>query len=388
MEKKLSENTRSLLFAMLRREICGGASSDDTEITLNETEAEELYALSNRFELAHLVGDALKKSGTVLPETIAKKFKDRTERAIYRYCVMQNEIDCISALFEKEKIPFIPLKGAVLRNLYPEPWMRFSNDIDILVHPDDMKRADKALVSELQYEQFVSTAHDISYMSKTKMHLELHYNLIEDGWANDAKQILNAVWEYAFHEANSCKYTLDVPMFFFYHISHMTKHFEVGQCGIRPFLDLYILNQREEFQSEDCKKLTKKGNLSAFSELSCKLSEVWMEGEEHDESTQLLENFIFDISGSNNVAMLVGKHNNSRFQAILSKIFISYDVIKYQYPILRKHRWLTPIMEVRRWGKLIFCGGMKRSVDTIKNTANLSDKKILETKILLEKIGL
>ena len=34
---------------------------------------------------------------------------------------------------KKVQIPFLPLKGSVIRQYYPEPWMRTSCDIDILV---------------------------------------------------------------------------------------------------------------------------------------------------------------------------------------------------------------------------------------------------------------
>lgn len=52
-----------------------------------------------------------------------------------------------------------------------------------------------------------------------------------------------------------------------------------------------------------------------------------------------------------------------------SRIFLPYDTLKHHYPVLEQHRWLTPLMEVRRWGKLVFCGGLKRSVRSCAATA-------------------
>ena len=383
----MSDDIRSLMFAMLRRELRGEAFSEAGKIILNETEARELYTLSCRFGLSHLVGDALRSSGAVLPEDIAKKFKEKTDRAVYRFCVMQNETDRISALFEKEKIPFIPLKGAVLRDRYPEPWMRFSNDIDILVHPEDMKRAENALVSELCYERFKASAHEVSFMSKTKMHLELHFDLIEDGRANTAKQVLNTFWDHASHAEDSCCCTLDAPMFCFYHIAHMAKHFTSGQCGIRLFLDLWILNRLPEFRTVDCDRLLAEGELDKFSVLACRLSEVWLSDAPHNEDTRRLEDFVFEGTYNNRAAVQTSKHQG-RSGTILSKFFIPYDVLKIRHPILRKHRWLTPFIEIKRWVGLIFRGRIGHAIDVIRNTAELSDEKIQETALLFDRLGL
>lgn len=63
-------------------------------------------------------------------------------------------------------------------------------------------------------------------------------------------------------------------------------------------------------------------------------------------------------------------------------------IIKFHYPILQKHRWLTPIMEVRRWGKLIFCGHLKRTVKELKYNSTISEDAAAEAKTLLKNVGL
>ena len=47
-----------------------------------------------------------------------------------------NEKELKEAL-EKAEIPFLPLKGSVIRKYYPEPWMRTSCDIDLLIHKEE-----------------------------------------------------------------------------------------------------------------------------------------------------------------------------------------------------------------------------------------------------------
>ena len=47
-----------------------------------------------------------------------------------------------------------------------------------------------------------------------------------------------------------------------------------------------------------------------------------------------------------------------------------------------------PIMEVRRWGKLIFCGHLKRTVNELKYNSIISEEAAAETRTLLKNVGL
>ena len=88
-----------------------------------------------------------------------------------------------------------------------------------------------------------------------------------------------------------------------------------------------------------------------------------------------MQKSILDAAKRHDVGHLaaLGLKNNGLLEDYaLSKIFIPYDTIKFHYPILQKYRFLTPIMEVRRWGKLIFCGHLKRTVKELKFNVNIS----------------
>ena len=63
-------------------------------------------------------------------------------------------------------------------------------------------------------------------------------------------------------------------------------------------------------------------------------------------------------------------------------------MIKFQYPVLQKHKWLMPAMEVRRWCKLIFCGHLKRTTRELRYNSGISTEKAEQTQALLRGIGL
>jgi hypothetical protein len=180
-------------------------------------------------------------------------------------------------------------------------------------------------------------------------------------------------------------------LFYFYHIAHMAKHFENGGCGIRPFIDLWILDRIDSADNTKRDRLLQEGKLLTFANVARKLSRVWFDDEEHDAVIQQMEEYILRggiYGNSTNRIMVHQQKKGGRFKYALSKIFIPYDVIKFHYSILQKHRWLTPIMEVRRWFKLIFCGHLKRTAKELKYNSSVSNDDAANTQRFLRDIGL
>ena len=162
---------------LIGSEICGNAVCADEIKALSDDELKALYKLSKSHDLAHLVGNALIKNNLldeenpngdenhdgdktqgggennsgVIRSEVKQKFEKQILTAIYRYENINSELETLKTAFEEEKIPFIPLKGSVIRQYYPEPWLRTSCDIDILVHEEDIERAIAVLTDKNGY---------------------------------------------------------------------------------------------------------------------------------------------------------------------------------------------------------------------------------------------
>ena len=127
-------------------------------------------------------------------------------------------------------------------------------------------------------------------------------------------------------------------MFYFYHIAHMAKHFEEGGCGIRPFIDLWTLDNIKDVDHDKRDELLSQGNLLKFAEVARMLSRVWFENNEHTEITKKMERYILrgGIYGTNENRIAVQQQKRGgRLKYALSKIFIPYDNIKFHYPIYK-----------------------------------------------------
>ena len=102
----------------------------------------------------------------------------------------------IIKLLEENKVDYLPLKGSIIQAYYPEPWMRTSCDIDILVKEEDLARAVDTLKEKLAYtSDDRRNYHDISLYSPNGVHLELHFSIQENMESID--DLLSRVWDYA-----------------------------------------------------------------------------------------------------------------------------------------------------------------------------------------------
>lgn len=378
------------LFALLHSAISETRLKEDDREACTLGVLNDMTEMAAKHDLLHLLVLGLKKNELIPKEKL--EIENFIIKAFYRYAQLKYVLDNLSEIFEKSEIPFIPLKGSVLRGYYPEEWMRTSCDIDILIHEKDIEAATSVLVNEYGYTYKGKSSHDVSLFSPTNIHVELHYDLADNGVANASLDILKNVWDTAtLREGFDFLYEMSDEMFYFYHIAHMVKHLENGGCGIRAFIDLWILDNIAGNNAQKRDGLLESGNLLRFAQVARKLSRIWLENEEYDPVCRQMEIYILQggVYGTNeNRVSVQQQKQGGRLRYALSKIFIPYDVIKFHYPILQKHRWLTPFMEVRRWGKLIFRGHAKRTMNELKYNQSISNAEADEIKKFLSNIGL
>ena len=379
-----------MLSALLRSAICDTKLTEEEQREYPPELLRDLRKIAEKHDLAHLLVLGMKQNQLIPKED--RSHEKFILNAVYRYEQLQYTFDKLCDALENAQIPFLPLKGSVIRKHYPEPWMRTSCDIDVLVREADLERAIAVLTEQYSYEYHEKGSHDVSLYAPGKIHVELHYDLVEDFIGFTIPDVLKNVWDtvtvkepYAFW----CE--MPDELFYLYHVAHMAKHFKNGGCGIRPFMDLWILDKLQGADREKRDRLLKQGELLKFTNAARKLSWVWFANEEHDPISRQMEDYILrgGVYGNiQNRIVMQQQQKGGRLRYLLSKVFLSYDIIKFHYPILQKHRWLTPVMEVRRWFKLIFCGHLKRTTREIQYNHQITREEAANAKEFLENIGL
>lgn len=386
----MDQRTLQIFFALLRSAICGTKLTKEERDNYSSQLFDNLLKLSAKHDVIHLLVLGLKQN-----ELISKE-NDYIEKyilkAVYRYERLRYEYENICGALEKAQIPFIPLKGSVIRKYYPEAWMRTSCDIDILVHRENLDAAISYLKDKLNYSGKEMATHDVSLFSPTGVHIELHFDLVEEGRANNAIDVLSSVWDnVSLRENSKYWYEMSDSFFYFYHIAHMAKHFETGGCGIRPFIDLWILDHMKDIDKTARDNLLCKCGLQKFADVSRNLSEVWFSDKEPDELSLQMQDFVLHggVYGSadNRVALHQMK-KGGRFGYVISRMFVSYDKLKRYYPILEKHSWLMPLMQVRRWFMLLKPDVAKMAKNEMIANKKIDDAKAYEMKCFLDDIGI
>ena len=369
-------NAEKLFFQLLRFEICGGTLEESARALATKEALAIVFKLAKMHDIAHLIADALHKGGlTDVDEELYAQFKKQQQLAVYRYERMQYEYNQICEALERAQIAYLPLKGAVMREYYPEAWMRTSCDIDILVHPEHLGAAVSALKNGLQYKEDGGYTHDVSLYSENGVHLELHHTLIEERYYKGSAQVLSSVWSVATPVREGVyRHELPDEVFYFYHFAHMAKHFgHGGGCGVRSFIDVWILDNAFSYDAEKRNALLEKGRLAAFAAASEKLTKVWFADAEYDELSVQMQQYVLRGgtygSFANRIPAQASKKGKKKY--VLSRIFEPYETLKEKYPVLKKHKWLYPFYQVQRWFKLIFRkknrDGAKREWEAIRS---------------------
>lgn len=353
---------------------------------------DKIYQYAKRNDMAHLVGYALTKNQLLFEaDPCFALFESEQFTAMVRQERQDFELSRMCEALEEAGIDFIPLKGAIMRGLYPEPWMRTSCDIDILVKKEDLDTARRCMLETLRYKKGKESLHDESFDCGGAVHVELHFTLIEENRAEHSSKVMRDVWSRVDSaQGKQHQKQMSDEMFYFYHVAHIAKHFEEGGIGVRPFLDLYLLT-RDNTNDGKRGELLHRGGLDTFERVVRALTEFWFVGGEVDELGRRTEIFVLRCGAygslSNSILLAKDRAGGSRGY-LISRIFMPYESIKYSYPTLEKHKWLLPFCQVARWFKLLSFKRAKSAAIEIKKSNQLSDREFKSLKALMRDVGL
>lgn len=384
----MDEKTTELLFSVLGSAISEASLSAKEKQLCTDVMISEILSAAKSHDIDNIIYSGLLKNGLVFGDD--QRYKSTIFKTIYRYENQKYELERLKSLLDENGIPYVPLKGTVLRDYYKDPWMRTSCDIDILIKKEDIEKAKGLIVNELNYEcTFVST-HDISLMSQNKVHIELHFELKETDFKESP--LLTQIWDGGeLVKASGCEYAMTNEMFLFFHIYHMAKHFKYGGCGIKPFVDLWIIKNKMSYDENEVITLLKQEGLDKFYNYAVLLADVWFENQSHTEITKSMEDFILQggVYGTveQNLAMEQGAKGGA-FKRLWGRIFMPYSQLKKGYKVLTKWPILYPFFQIVRWLKIIFGSGKKRAAEEIKRNQSVTQKERNTAKSLIDELGL
>lgn len=346
----------------------------------------KLYQISRRHDLAHMVGNGLMEHGVEIPEGLLSKFKKADMLSVYRCAQQKQALAEISACFASAEIPYIPLKGAVLRAFYPLESMRTSCDVDVLVKREDLDKACKALV-EVGYHVEERLYHDVSLISPTKVHLELHFSVRENIPELDA--VLSRAWAFAVPE-EGCRYVFTKEFFVFQAFAHMSYHFLGGGCGLRALTDIWVMEHKMGYSYLDARELLEEGGILKFARKMTELTHTCFDGAPSDAFSKPLLEYIL-TGGSYGTAkqkIAVKNRKGGTVGYAFGRLFLPYGTMKQIYPVLERLPVLLPFCWMYRLISKIFTGRGRRAVGEIKTAHGISAEETAEIQALRRHLGI
>lgn len=182
-------------------------------------------------------------------EKLMTEWKSYTFTLGFRQLRMVNELKKVLSEAEAKGITLISFKGVSLAGLYPEPYMRTSSDVDLLVSKEQRSAAEQMLV-EMGYEkrEKLSKEHVPTYMinrGNRYLNIELHDCLWEDyeGKQADILQSMHLDNPETLIRQEACGLTVTTlghNEHLTYQIFHIAKHFFFEGINLRYLVDIML----------------------------------------------------------------------------------------------------------------------------------------------------
>lgn len=305
------------------------------------------------------------------------------------------ELSRVFKAFEEEKIEFLPVKGVLLKQLYPKAEMRSMSDADILIKTEQYDKI-KPIMEKLGFCEELESDHEYVWVKNNRIYLELHKRLIPS-YTKDYYAYFGDGWKLGIKTETS-RYEMSVEDSFIYVFTHFAKHFRDAGIGIRHFTDLFIyLNSYPDMDEEYVIQELEKLQLAEFY-LNCKKTVfVWFNNAQGDAVTDFITYKIFGsgmygnrVSDALYKAVISSDDNqekNAKAKTFFKVVFQPLKDMKKRYPILNKCPFLLPFM----WIVRIFTAVLFRK-DNIKaqkqRISAVSEENIKNYKSELDLVGL
>lgn len=358
---------------------------------------EEVYRLSNIHNVCAVVTNQI----MLIPKDkqpkndIISNFRQQLGYTLIDYDDKNDALDFLREKLTYEKLDFLLVKGAVLRNYYPVKEYRTSGDIDVVINYADIGRCREIFSAE--NIKITDTRNNYFAFKYKSQNIEIHTNLDMD----------HPYFEHIFDmcEKEGCEYKISDEVHLLYVLCHIVKHFNLFGAGIKMFMDIDVLiRHMKDFNYDEFLIKCRELNIENFTKSCFSLCNYWfntpvkaeIDFSSDTDFRKLFEDEIIN-SGSfgfnkrdlgnyylNKGIGKSGKNNIfSKIKAFLAMLFPSKSYIKNEFKYLEKYPFLLPFAWCHRLFLAVFVR-TKHSKDTIKSIINSSNESEQYKKLLNE----
>ncbi len=322
----------------------------------------ELYILCKAHFADALVGSVLKQSGV----NVGNIWNEAIAKSIRKVVLFDAERAQILSYMESQGIWYLPLKGIIMKELYPAVGMRQMSDNDILFDADYSDTMHYYMVTRgYETESFGMGNHDV-YKKAPVYNFELHRALYGSTGRKEWVDYYADVKKRLIHDENSSYgYHLRDEDFYVYITCHAYKHYCGSGTGVRTLLDFYVYlishpDMDMEYIQQECRGL----GIDDFEEESRRLCrKIFSNSVCENYDIRVVENSLtpsekdmlayyltsgaygsYDRLISNRIDRFQNENRGaSKFRYMLHRLFPEMDVYREYYPFFYRHKLLLPV---------------------------------------------
>jgi len=322
---------------------------------VEKMDLEKIYQVARKHSLTALCAYALESA-----EIFDKRFEEAKFNEIRKIIILDSEREQILDDLEKNGIRYMPLKGIIIKDMYPRIGMRQMSDNDIWIDPDRTQEVEYIMNRhEFSSVRIGQGAHDV-YRKKPlclfEMHKLLFSTIAGDIVFNYYKDIESKLvrsdasdrkYEYSFTDED----------LYVYIITHEYKHFSIDGTGLRSLVDTYLLlKNKPHLDWYYINKQLAVLEITGFEKKNRELALLLFEGKKlSEDNKEMLDYFIF--SGTygtsenrirNRVTAKKGSGKVAKLKYIMSRLFLPMKQIEFLHPYFYSHRYLIPFLPFYR----------------------------------------
>ena len=306
-----------------------------------------------------------------------------------RHTAQEREIKELSTLFTESQIEHCFLKGLKISSLYDVPEMRFMLDIDIYINSEKFDMALEVMKNR-GYEEVSTDDKDSSLSKKPFLNVDLHKELKYD--YDTGYEFYQKVNDRLVSVQGTYEKMMSNEELYVYLLSHTAHHFATAGTGIKSVIDHYYImkNLVPKCDSLRLEQYLNESGLTLFNERFTKLTKVWFMGEESDETTDRMAEYIIlsgaygtDINFYVNGILRVSENKKDYFK---ERLFPKYETMCYRYPVLKKSKALLPAFWSIRIFETVF--DIKRIKNEATGIAGVEEESKKKQDEFLKNVGL
>lgn len=204
-----------------------------------------VYRVSCSHALTNLTYEAVQAAyDGVPPDTpLLKRWREARDKAVTKNLLLDAEREALLDWMERTGIWYLPLKGCILKDLYPKSGMRQMSDNDILFDTTYRAQVRDWFVARGYVGMYQHCVHDC-YQKAPVYNFEMHTSLFSFSfrserwtWAAYYKDVKQRLLP---DEGKRYGYHFSDEDFYLYFTAHACKHYLDSGTGLRTLLDFHV----------------------------------------------------------------------------------------------------------------------------------------------------